>query len=230
MRLISTAVTAAVLGLAPLPLQAEDLRGQLSITRVLTKQRVTLPAYQVRGVTPATHAEEANRVLSEWDRVVVYLEGDRAPEAAPVTAAVNQKGQKFDPEIVVVPAGSTVSFPNADPIFHNVFSLSKARQFDLGFYPAGQTRAVRFDKPGVVQVYCHLHPDMNAAILVVPNAWYARPDNRGAFSFSGIPPGTYQVVVWHKSAGLFRKRIQVAAGAGAKVEMEIPIQSSESHK
>jgi hypothetical protein len=129
--------------------------------------------------------------------------------------------------MVVVPVGSTVSFPNSDPIFHNVFSLSRVRKFDLGFYPEGQTRLVKFDKPGVVQVYCHLHPDMNAAILVVPNAWYTRPDEKGAFAFSGIPIGTYQMVVWHKAAGFFRKEIQVSEGTPTKVSMEIPLELSE---
>jgi plastocyanin len=205
---------------------AEDIQGQLVIIRPLTKQRVVIPTYDVRGVTPAKQSDNGNQAINEWDRVVVYLEGDAAPEAARVIATINQKGQRFEPEMVVVPVGSTVSFPNSDPIFHNVFSLSKVRQFDLGFYPAGETRLVRFTKPGVVQAYCHLHPDMSAAILVVPNAWYTRPNDRGEFTFSGLPIGEYQVVVWHKSAGLFRKQVRVPAGNATKVVMEIPLGSN----
>jgi plastocyanin len=206
---------------------AEDIRGQLVIVRPLTKHRVVLPTYEVRGVSSAPKGLEGQpNTINEWERLVVYLEGN-APEAQPLVRTVNQVGQKFEPEMVVVPVGSTVSFPNSDPIFHSVFSLSKIRSFDLGFYPAGQTRLVKFNKPGVVQVYCHLHPDMNAAILVVPNAWYTRADDHGAFTFSGVPPGNYQVVVWHKSAGFFRKQITVSEGVPAKLSMEIPVESGE---
>jgi plastocyanin len=205
----------------------ENISGQLVITRTLTKQRVVLPAYQDRGVALHKHEEVSAKPVNEWERVVVYLEGDRAPRATPVTATMTQHGEHFDPEILIVPAGSTVSFPNADPIFHNVFSLSKVREFDLGFYPAGETRSVKFDKPGIVQVYCHLHPEMNASILVVPNAWYTRPTSQGAFSFTGIAAGSYQVVAWHRSAGFFRKQIQVPQNGTVKVSMEIPIGANE---
>jgi plastocyanin len=206
---------------------AQEIQGQLEITRNLTKQRVVLPAYAVRGVSP--HKQDLTQSsVKESERVVVYLESDRAPAAPKLTATLNQSGQKFDPDMLVIPVGSTVSFPNADPIFHNVFSLSKTRQFDLGNYPSGKTRTVTFDKPGVVQVFCHLHPDMNATILVVPNAWFTRPDDRGAFAFSGLPSGIYQVVVWHKSAGFFKQPIQVSPGSVARISMEIPVGFNES--
>jgi plastocyanin len=222
MRLIASMIGCMLLsGLA----FAEDIRGQLVLVRPLTKQRVVLPTYELRGVPSARSAETGTNTINEWERTVVYLEGN-APEAAPLIRTVNQVGQRFEPEMVVVPVGSTVSFPNSDPIFHNVFSLSKIRSFDLGFYSAGETRLVKFNKPGVVQVYCHLHPDMNAAILVVPNAWYTRPDEHGAFSFSGVPPGNYQVVVWHKSAGFFRKQVTVSEGGAAKLSMELPVETS----
>jgi plastocyanin len=221
MRLIALMIGGLIAG-ATSPASAQDIQGQLAITRTLTKQRVVLPAYTLRGVSPHKH-DAAPSSIKEWERVVVYLENDKAPAATKFNATLNQNGQRFEPEMLVIPVGSTVSFPNSDPIFHNVFSLSKARQFDLGNYPSGQTRSLTFDKAGVVQVFCHLHPDMNATILIVPNAWYTRPDERGAFTFSGLPPGTYQVVVWHKSAGFFRQRIQVSQGSVAKISMEIPV-------
>jgi len=201
---------------------AQEVQGQLAITRTLTKKRVVLPTYTLRGVSPHKHDAESS-TINEWERVVVYLESDKAPAFTKLTATLNQTGQRFDPELLVIPVGSTVSFPNFDPIFHNVFSLSKARQFDLGNYPSGKTRTVTFDKPGVVQVFCHLHPDMNATILVVPNAWYTRPDEHGAFGFSGLPSGSYEVVVWHKSAGVFKQRVQISQGSTAKISMEIPV-------
>jgi plastocyanin len=208
---------------AAVPADAQEIQGQLAITQTLTRQRVVLPTYSDRGVAPKKNATPP-APINEWERVVVYLESDKAPAAAKSLATLNQVGERFVPEVVVVPVGSSVSFPNSDPIFHNVFSLSKAREFDLGFYPAGQTRSVKFDKPGPVQVFCHLHPHMSATILVVPNAWYTRPNDRGSFTFSTIPAGTYQVVVWHKSAGFFKKRVQVSEGGVAKVSMEIPVE------
>jgi plastocyanin len=227
MRRIALMIGGLIAGAIVPAAAAQEIQGQLAITRNLTKQRVVLPAYNVRGVSPHKHGL-ARSPIKESERVVVYLESDRAPAAAKATATLNQSGQKFDPEMLVVPVGSTVSFPNADPIFHNVFSLSKTRQFDLGNYPSGKTRTVTFDKPGVVQVFCHLHPDMNATILVVPNGWFTRPDDRGAFAFSGLPSGNYQVVVWHKSAGLFKQRVQVSQGSVARISMEIPVGLNES--
>lgn len=206
--------------LLPATLAAGDVVGQLEITRTLTPLRVVLPVYDVRGVMPQRQASEP---LNEWARVAVYLED--APDARPesVSATLDQRGERFEPELVVVPAGSTVSFPNSDPIFHNVFSLSGAREFDLGFYPAGETRTVRFDEPGVVQVYCHIHPEMNAAIVVAPNRWYTRPDDSGRFSLSGVPGGTYTLVVWHRTAGFFRQQVVVPSMGKVEVSLEIPL-------
>jgi plastocyanin len=226
MRLIGLMIGGMIAGAMIPAAAAQEIQGQLAITRTLTRQRVVLPAYTLRGVSPHKHDAVATPV-SEWERVVVYLKSDKAPTPAKLTATLNQTGQTFDPEILVVPVGSTVSFPNSDPIFHNVFSLSRTRQFDLGNYPSGKTRTVTFEKSGVVQVFCHLHPDMSATILVVPNAWYARPDANGTFTFSGISSGTYEVVVWHKSAGTFSKRIQVSQDKTAKVSMEIPLGPDE---
>jgi len=226
MRLIALIIGGLIAATTVPAAAAQEIQGQLAITRTLTKQRVVLPAYTLRGVSPHKH-DAAPSAINEWQRVVIYLESDKAPAATRVLATLNQSGQKFEPELLVIPAGSTVSFPNSDPIFHNVFSLSRTRQFDLGNYPSGKTRMVAFDKPGVVQVFCHLHPDMNATILVVPNAWFTRPDEHGAFNFSGLPSGTYQVVVWHKSAGTFKQRIQVSQGSVAKMSLEIPVGAVE---
>ena len=116
-----------------------------------------------------------------------------------------------------------MSFPNMDPIFHNVFSLSKAKSFDLGNYPKGETRVVTFNKPGTVYVDCHLHPNMAATIVVTPNRWYSRVDAAGQFSLRDVPPGAYSVVAWHKAAGIVRKSIEVTAGRTPSVEFVVPI-------
>jgi plastocyanin len=203
------------------PARAGDIRGRIVISRSLTKKRVPIPNYQMRGVSvPSESLEPA--ADEEYKRLAVYLEAPSATTPQEATANLFQRNIEFQPEVAVVPLGSTVSFPNGDPIFHNVFSLSPVKKFDLGFYPEGETRTVTFDRAGVVQVYCHLHPDMNAAILVVPNSWFVQPGPEATFSFSGVPAGKYRVVVWHKSAGFFRKTIEVPENGHREVSFDIP--------
>ena len=149
-----------------------EINGTIHITHRLTKQRVTpsAMAYQ-RGVAVPTGPSVADFVQAELGRVAIYLESeDRLPSKS-VTTVLEQKDRQFVEDTVVIPAGSTVSFPNLDPIFHNVFSLSGAKSFDLGNYAQNETRSVTFTKPGVVRVYCHLHPNMSASIVVTPNRW-----------------------------------------------------------
>ena len=155
--------------------------------------------------------------------MVIYLEGPGLAAGRPVQATLEQKDQRFSPEVLAVPIGSTVSFPNLDPIFHNVFSLSKAKLFDLGYYPKGRTRSVTFDRAGVVQVYCHLHPNMSAAILVTPSAFYTRPGRDGSFTLSEALEGNHKVVVWHKSAGFFQRTIYVPEAGTVELSLQIPI-------
>ena len=206
--------------------------GRVVITKMMTKKRVSLPSYDLRGIpvkspSPAPPATK-DTTADELARVVIYLEGPGLKAAAPERGTLTQKNRRFDPEIVVVPLGSTVSFPNEDPIFHNVFSLSRSKQFDLGYYPAGETRSVRFEKAGIVQIYCHIHPDMSAAIVVLPNAFWTRPESGGRFSLPDVPPGDYDLVAWHRSAGFFRRHLSLTAGSTLDEEFVIPVKEIDS--
>ena len=215
--------TALVLGFAAFGSVslAAELTGQIVITKKLAKRQVTLPSYQLRGAAAAPAPADTAR-MDEYRDMVVYLEGHLPDTEKPVFTELTQRNQRFEPHLLVVPAGSTVSFPNADPIFHNVFSLSTTKKFDLGYYPEGHTRQVKFDDPGVVQVYCHLHPNMYAAVVVTPNRWYARPADDGSFRLNDVPPGTYQLVAWHTRAGFFRRHIQVGMDNPPTVILNIP--------
>jgi plastocyanin len=207
-------------------MQAAEVRGKVEITRRLTKKRITLPvaAYQ-RGVGTPLPQPEQDITAAELRRVAIYLEPSGAIPRPPVaTAELGQKNRRFLEETVVIPVGSTVSFPNLDPIFHNVFSLSRARSFDLGNYPKDETRKLTFPQPGVVQVFCHLHPNMSAAIVVTPGPWGSTPDPDGTFEFDEVPPGAYTVVAWHRSAGYFRRQIRVSSDRGAEVKFMIPVE------
>jgi plastocyanin len=215
---------AIILGLVWLPLNGETVTGTVVIHRKLTPRRVTaaVPMYQ-RGVPVELGADaDDDPLATERSRVVVYVEGP-GPAGEPILAKMEQQNRRFTQETVVIPVGAKVSFPNMDPIFHNVFSLSKPKSFDLGNYKKGETRTVAFPEPGVVYVNCHLHPNMTGAIVVTPNRWYTKADRAGHFALDGLPPGSYTIVAWHKSAGFFRQQVEVMAGKGASAEFLIPL-------
>jgi plastocyanin len=233
MRLKVSVVLIAVWTLAPAA-RAETISGTILIKKSLTRRNVT-PAVSVyqRGteVKLGPDAPE-DPLVYERSRVVIYLEGPvaapasaTAPAAAPsVPVQMAQLNRRFSPDLVVITAGSAVNFPNMDPIFHNVFSLSKAKSFDLGSYDKGDSRTVVFQKPGIVEVFCHLHPNMAGTIVVTPNRYYARPDATGQYSIPDVPPGQYTVVAWHKTAGFFKKQIKIEAGHDAGVDFFIPLE------
>jgi len=201
---------------------AAELNGRIVITKKITKRQLVSPVYQLRGMSSVTDRDHSGPV-DEYSKIVVFLEGNLPDRDEPVSTELRQQNRRFEPQILVIPVGSKVSFPNSDPIFHNVFSLSNAKKFDLGYYPEGHTRIVRFDEAGIAQVYCHLHPNMYAAIVVVPNHWHTRPTNDGTFLLSHIPPGTYHLVAWHMNGGLFRRDIQVSANSITDVVLHIPV-------
>ena len=227
MRLGRLNVFLAIVALAACA-SGESVTGTIVIKKRLTRPSVT-PAVSVyqRGTTVKLGSDpEQDPIAFERSRVVVYLEGS-IPSAVGVSASgqveIKQIDRRFLPDLVVIPVGSTVSFPNMDPIFHNIFSLSKPKTFDLGTYDKGETRKVQFPKPGIVEVYCHLHPNMAATIVVTPNRWYAQPDRFGQYQIPNVLPGQYTLVAWHKTAGFFRKQIVIEAGHDSVTDFLIPI-------
>jgi plastocyanin len=208
---------------------AADIEGHVIIKHRITKQKVTVSTGSyARGMTVEVPSRQSQDSLEfECSRVVIYLEGDLGTE--PRSAVMEQRNRQFLPDTLVLPAGSTVSFPNMDPVFHNVFSLSKPKAFDLGNYPKEHTRTVTFPKPGIVFVNCHLHPNMAAAIVITPNRWNTKPDSKGQFQLHGLPPGTYTVTAWHRAAGFFRETLAVTDARTATVSFTIPL-DAEGHR
>jgi plastocyanin len=201
---------------------AGDVTGHAYVTKHLTKKALSPIVYNLRGTAgpaPLPDTEPAN----EFDRMVVMLEGANPEPGPPVAAVLNQQGSRFDPELIVVPTGSSVQFPNFDPIFHNVFSLSKARKFDLGYYPQGQSRTVKFNTAGVVQVYCHIHANMYAAIVVTDSPWFAKPSADGSFSFSNVSAGRYRLTAWHKIAGYHKVDVVVPESGSVTANISVPV-------
>jgi plastocyanin len=116
-------------------------------------------------------------------------------------AVMDQKDLKFIPRVLPVAVGTTVDFPNNDKTFHNVFSNSDAKKFDLGLYPSGQSRSVTFDKAGVVKILCNAHPHMEAYIVVKNHRYFSVADSRGNYTLSDVPLGKYRIEVWHPQFG-----------------------------
>jgi plastocyanin len=211
-------------------LRAQSIEGTVVIKQKLTKRRVTasVPMYD-RGPTIELGSDAEEDPLSfERSRVVVYLEGrfPQSDSAAPAMAKMEQKNRRFSPETLVIEAGSRVSFPNLDPVFHNVFSLSGPKTFDLGNYPKGNTRVVTFNEPGIVYVNCHLHSNMTGTIVVAPNQWNTMADQDGKFTIENVKPGKYTIVAWHKAAGFFRQQVQILPDRNQHVEFLIPLDES----
>ena len=132
---------------------------------------------------------------------------------SPKQRVIEQRGRQFAPHLMAVPVGSTVAFPNFDDIYHNVFSRSDSRPFDLGIFKNAQSREVRFDRPGIVRVGCNLHANMSTSIIVVKAPHYAVTDAKGAFRFRSLKPGAYELEAWtERSAQPVTKTIEVAEG------------------
>jgi len=140
----------------------------------------------------------------------------RTPRARPQLA---QKNEAFVPRVVVVAAGDTVDFPNLDPIYHNVFSLSTPKRFDLGKYPRGHSKAVVFDRAGLVNVYCDIHSEMEAFVLVLPQHAFTRPGEDGAFALPELPPGHYRLHVWHPDLREIVRAVEIPPQGDASVEL-----------
>jgi plastocyanin len=160
---------------------------------------------------------------SDRSDVVVYLEQvPRKYQALKKPRSLAQRDKSFVPRMIAITKGSTVDFPNEDKLFHNVFSLSEGNTFDLGLYRAGESKSVTFDKTGVVDVYCNIHPNMWAQILVLDNPFFTTSNKDGSFELAKVPPGTYKIAAWINGSGEpVHKEIKVEPGKRAELQFEI---------
>jgi plastocyanin len=150
-------------------------------------------------------------------RSVVYLE--TAPRAAfdqrdEPRPKLDQRNEAFAPHVMAIVAGTTVDFPNNDETYHNVFSLSSTKAFDLGRYAAGRSKSVRFDRPGIVRVFCDIHSHMSAFILVFAHRHFAVTDDEGRYRIDNVPPGTYTVIAWNESTPTESRRVLIPDSGG----------------
>lgn len=174
------------------------------------------PQIAALGMPPLTSAADRRRS-------VVYLEiAPRAAFEGPAQrrARMDQRNETFVPHVLAITVGTVVDFPNNDATYHNVFSLSRAKAFDLGRYASGRSKSVTFDRPGIVRVFCDIHSHMNAFILVFSHRFFAVTDEHGRYRIDGIPPGTYTVTVWNEALPRQSRAVTIGPGGG-EVELDV---------
>ena len=173
---------------------------------------------------------KGNKPAKDHSGVVVYLKGLTGGGSGKTGPhEIWQREKQFDPQSAVVVKGETIAFPNGDRIFHNVFSVSRASRFDLGLYKKGESKNVTFKRPGVVDVYCNIHPDMVAKILVLENGYFGRTTKDGSFEINDVPAGTYPIVAWHPQGDSWEGSVTVKAGGTAKVNASVQKKKSAGH-
>ena len=167
--------------------------------------------------------QRGGRLLQPLQSVLVFVDGVRV-RVDPTQVSIEMKGKKFLPHVVVVPVGSTVRFPNLDPIHHNAFSVSGPNRFDLELYRRPHSRAVSFDFPGVVRVFCNIHPQMSAIVLVRDNPYFAWAQPDGTFALTGVPPGRHTLKAWQEQAG--EASIEVIVPPDGEVRVALALAAS----
>jgi plastocyanin len=195
--------------LAPEPLPGrEGRKGKAAFVPPVEKRGTIAGRLRLEGGDPTS--------------AVIYVDNVAARPVSGVTVQMNQVSKQFDPRSLVVQRGTRVEFPNMDPVFHNVFSLSPANPFDLGTYRSGDSpRSVVFTRKGVVKVFCNLHPQMLANILVVPNGLFVRPAKDGSFRIPHVPAGRRRVVAWFPNVDAVLRDVQVVEAQDAAVDFTL---------
>jgi plastocyanin len=213
--LAAAALVAAAAAAAP---ESGRVTGRVSIT-IPVSTAPPSAAYGARRVE-----RPVARTGSELSNVVVFIQN--APRLAPLPvtrARILQENETFIPRVVAITRGSAVDFPNGDPFFHDVFSLSRSATFDLGSYPKGQTKSHVFRRAGLVKVYCHIHSHMSASIMVFDHPYFTIPKVDGTFALEGIPEGSYQISAWHERIGEHKQSIRIEAGRTSEIQFALPI-------
>jgi plastocyanin len=193
-------------------------RGLLSVTLAAaacaSAQQTALRAH-IELTRSAHRLKDASKAVIWLTPVGATVEPPKQ-EASQIPQLV-QHNKSFEPSLLVVPVGGKVEFPNHDPFFHNVFSLFEGKRFDLGLYESGTTRFVQFDKPGISFIFCNIHAQMSAVVIALATPYYAISDVRGEVSIPNVPPGRYELQIFHSSVApdalhALNREITVTAG------------------
>jgi plastocyanin len=151
--------------------------------------------------------------------VAVWLEDLKAPGVTRPKVVLDQRNLTFSPRVLVVGVGTSVSMPNSDRVFHNVFSFKDGKKFDLGLYPVGLAKVVTFDKPGVSRIFCNIHPNMAAYVVAVNSDVHAVSDAAGTFTLKDVPTGTHAYRAWRAGAEVATGQLTVETGSRLVIEL-----------
>ncbi len=214
-KLKSYLIRAALLGIALSPPAIAQAQTAESLTSTISGKVSILDS-------------EGNRI-ADRSNVVIFIDGmantdSDARESNP--HLMSHQNRLFTPEVLPILKGERLDFYNDDDIFHNVFSLSTANKFDLGIYPSGTSKLVAFPTPGLVKIYCNIHPDMVSTILVLNNGFFAKTDAEGNFEIKNVPDGILTLRVWHEFSDEFQRSITVESSG----QLDIPIELIETKK
>ena len=186
-----------ILILAPVFLGACALLAQTGLPPITIKVEIVTPHAAKRPGAAKDSVDLSNIVI--W--LTPLSPGGGAASASPPghpAPQITQINKSFDPHVMVIQVGTPVQFPNKDPFLHNVFSLFDGKRFDLGFYEAGSSKVVHFDRPGVSFLFCNIHPEMSGAVLAVDTPYFGMSDRNGRVTIQNVPDGRYQLNVWYE--------------------------------
>ena len=213
------ALVALLAGPAAQSQETGSIAGHIKLT---ARVRAPLPANPYPSRAIGRHEAPA---MPEIRNVVVYLKDPGFKGALPVShVELHQENETFVPHVLAITRGSTVDFPNDDPFFHHVFSLSSAASFNLGRYPRGKSKAETFNKAGLVKVFCDIHSHMSASILVLDHPYFAIPAVDGTYEIANVPSGQYTIVGWHERVGERSAGVQVQPGRASTIDLTVPIE------
>ncbi len=214
---------------APPPLPGIPSPAPLPSTGKARPARTAATTRVHEPVVTATISGHVSLPDSAAGETYVYVENVRGPVAKGAALEIKQQGKAFIPRVLAVQRGTTVTFPNRDPVFHNVFSPSPTQPFDLGSYRAGDVSGkVTLRNPGVVEIYCNMHAKMRASVLVVPNALFTKVGAGGKFVLRDVPVGSRRVVAWSPDAVPTLKTVELTP-AGVDVELTLEATASAPH-
>jgi plastocyanin len=205
--------------------KAETLSGKVEVKTVVNKVKKRRPSREDQdpyGYDDDNTSRRKPREKPRDEACAVVVSVINAPKGkARPGGRMQQLNQTFIPFVLPVVVGSKVNFPNDDTIYHGVYSESEARPFELPQYAKGESRSLAFDKPGVVEIFCHIHAHMNAYIVVLETSFYAQPGEDHVYQITDLPPGKYQVKAWHPRLGGKVQMVEIKSGQPATLDFTL---------